>query len=480
MLTNDETIPMPNWPTIPAVVRAYFLKYPEAGKYSRQESHLNSSYLYDKNSKKIYPIAGKLVAGRRIAKGRFGVVKQSQFGYVIKRQIIHDEKELERARSEAEFTMQLGIAESGLIECSFKKTGYPYKVYQVMKYAGVSLHKKISSEAKTKLPSPEVTRSGKAKELKRAIRVCFEVMRIHALGIAHRDIKLANLVENSIGQIHLIDFGFATMELDVLNAELLCVGTPEYMLIDAEYATSFQSRHITGLFKISQDPLMGRYLTCRFSDKIALLRSILHPSSLPSILSQKLPSALYKLLDTTYIKPHMDIKRCAESPDFFAAVLISYLNNGFNILEDEIQNLRQNTTLVDAVIQAYCTKEEIDVFENILTITEEDLSHIASADASVSRPWAGSSAVLDTLNASQSPLLPSRESPVGRRVHMFPLSVRCSPVVRQPKMSVFPDGAGGVDSKRPFTMFRSQSNLQLPSPIDEDDKQVHCPSHGTL
>ena len=52
---------------------------------------------------------------------------------------------------------------------------------------------------------------------------------LHEKGIAHRDIKLDNiLIEDKTNMIKIIDFGFATDNLYIIKSKLFC-GTPPYM-----------------------------------------------------------------------------------------------------------------------------------------------------------------------------------------------------------------------------------------------------------
>ncbi len=53
-------------------------------------------------------------------------------------------------------------------------------------------------------------------------------MYLHSQGIAHRDIKLENVLLDADLNIKLIDFGFSTQQTSPKKAKLFC-GTPSYM-----------------------------------------------------------------------------------------------------------------------------------------------------------------------------------------------------------------------------------------------------------
>ena len=51
---------------------------------------------------------------------------------------------------------------------------------------------------------------------------------LHEKGIAHRDLKLENVLVDSSGYIKIIDYGLAKMLKDQEEATSFC-GTPEYL-----------------------------------------------------------------------------------------------------------------------------------------------------------------------------------------------------------------------------------------------------------
>jgi len=85
---------------------------------------------------------------------------------------------------------------------------------------GLSVHGLIKSKTRKRLNEDEARYI--YKQLIQALCYC------HSKCIAHRDIKLENVIVDSQGNIKLIDFGFSTCIPNDKKVRLFC-GTPSYM-----------------------------------------------------------------------------------------------------------------------------------------------------------------------------------------------------------------------------------------------------------
>jgi 5'-AMP-activated protein kinase catalytic alpha subunit len=98
-------------------------------------------------------------------------------------------------------------------------------VYLVMEYfGGYDLYTTL--EERNYKPYSELTSKEIFKQLVEAMMHC------HQKGIAHRDVKLENILMDKLGNIKLIDFGLCDFVNDVGNKTRLCVdsvGSPAYI-----------------------------------------------------------------------------------------------------------------------------------------------------------------------------------------------------------------------------------------------------------
>lgn len=105
-------------------------------------------------------------------------------------------------------------------------------VYLVMEYvAGGSLHSYLKDQPNRRLDEEEAKRI--FKQIMTALQYC------HRKSIAHRDIKLENILLDENKNVKLIDFGFSTCIPNDKKIKMFC-GTPSYMapeiVMKEEYA----------------------------------------------------------------------------------------------------------------------------------------------------------------------------------------------------------------------------------------------------
>ncbi|MCX7116242.1 MAG: protein kinase [Gammaproteobacteria bacterium] len=345
---------------IPDDVIDYFKKHPDSMKYSRKDSQLPSSYIKEGDGT-IYRVEGKSNPDRLVGKGTFGSVKRIEDEVdaeqgVVKVQIIADDAALAAAMKEAALNLQFGVAKGELHVRRIEGQSYQYKVYQRMHHLGESLAKHIRQDAKTIPQAADEKQTQITKEMKTAIALCLEVARFHAAGYAHRDIKPDNVLVDSAGKVHLCDFGTVTAELTGAYP-FFDVGSPMYVPVDPSYACDIKSIMI-GMYRLAQevggsdDGVNG--VTNLFADRIGLLRCMDGPLQTGAILSQvtrsQLPQPILDLLNTNKVAAHLSLDRVEETPLFYAAVLISCLNNHYQMTEEDIQQLRQDSILQASVV----------------------------------------------------------------------------------------------------------------------------------
>ena len=171
----------------------------------------------------------------------------------------------------------------------------------------------------------------------------------------HHDIKPENILLDNQEKLRLIDFGFATSNLEVKGCIL---GSRAFMPVSIHYYTKDIDYYRAGLKQ--QNIFNGLE-----KDKIAVLRTIYNPiypndpkySLLANADFYKLPFSMQDLLATTNIPPFFADEKKAETEAFFAAVFIMYASNPDIQLKD-IKELRYNPELQDKLIAIYKEKSE--------------------------------------------------------------------------------------------------------------------------
>jgi serine/threonine protein kinase len=188
------------------------------------------------------------------------------------------------------------------------------QIHLVMEYvSGCSLEEFLRGRAGSKVSEPEAKII--IKQLARALQY------LHGKGIAHRDIKLENVLLEDNSVIKLIDFGFAVKKEEQKNQTDVFCGTPHYMAPEITTKQKHEPmptdiwavgvllyRLIDGdfPFKASSDrELFNKISQCKYEIPSSwslplsdLLTSILNPNPLfrPSITSVFFQFSSYSLL----------------------------------------------------------------------------------------------------------------------------------------------------------------------------------------
>lgn len=124
-------------------------------------------------------------------------------------------------------------------------------IYIVMEYCGpITMNRLIANLARGKMSPKKASKS--FSQLAEAVSF------LHGSGLAHRDLKMSNIMLDFRGDVKLIDFGFSTA-VDT-PSDLYC-GTPSYMAPEILGDDSYSPRRIDvwALGVIYYRMLTGKY-----------------------------------------------------------------------------------------------------------------------------------------------------------------------------------------------------------------------------
>ncbi|TNV74080.1 hypothetical protein FGO68_gene9822 [Halteria grandinella] len=168
----------------------------------------------------------RYILGKQIGQGAYAVVrvatnKSDNKKYAIKvydKSKLTDSNRQRSVRREIKLLQKMNHPNIVKIYEAFETDEY---VYLVMEYVGGgSLHSYLREKQNRRLEESDAKRI--FKQILTALHYC------HRKSIAHRDIKLENILLDDSGTVKLIDFGFSTCIPNDKKIKMFC-GTPSYM-----------------------------------------------------------------------------------------------------------------------------------------------------------------------------------------------------------------------------------------------------------
>jgi len=164
---------------------------------------------------------GKHIGQGAYASVRMAVHKESKLKYAVKTYEKFRLMQPHRKRCVQQEIKIMKMLQHPSIVKLHETIDTPKQLHLVMEYVpGTSLHGYIKRRYNRRLEEPEVKRI--LKELVTALEYC------HSRSVAHRDIKLENILLGENKQLKLIDFGFSTSHSLEMKTRIFC-GTPSYM-----------------------------------------------------------------------------------------------------------------------------------------------------------------------------------------------------------------------------------------------------------
>ncbi len=178
-----------------------------------------------------------LVIGKQVGQGAYATVKVA-FHRSLNREValkIYDKARLLEPQRQKSVQREIKImarVNNEFIAKLYEAFDTAKQVVLVMEYVrGSSLHGYLKSHPGRRLPEWEAKRL--FKQVMTGIAYC------HSRSIAHRDIKLENILLDEHNNIRIIDFGFSTCIPNAKKIKIFC-GTPSYMapeiVLRKEYA----------------------------------------------------------------------------------------------------------------------------------------------------------------------------------------------------------------------------------------------------
>jgi len=192
----------------------------------RAASPLNKSYVMEADKDLFTGNIEEYNFSKSLGQGAYASVKQATHVptkkiYAVKtyeKSKLLDPQKKRNVRKEIRIMQKLD--HDKIIKCK-EAIDAPRQIHIVMEYVGgLSLHGYIKKHPQRKLPEQEAKRL--FKQVLSAVEYC------HSKNVAHRDIKLENILLDSNNDVKLIDFGFSTIMPSDKKVKLFC-GTPSYM-----------------------------------------------------------------------------------------------------------------------------------------------------------------------------------------------------------------------------------------------------------
>lgn len=165
-------------------------------------------------------------------------------------------------------------------------------VYLVLEYVqGTSLHSYVLSKSWNYLD--EARCAGIFVQIIEAIHYC------HCRHVAHRDVKLENVIIDSKGKIKLIDFGFATVSEYRYKKSFMYCGTPNYMAPEIvrreKYAGEPADVWAAGVLLFMM--ITGKFPFASAKESMVFKRILKHDVIYPDVISFKCQQLLKAMLE---------------------------------------------------------------------------------------------------------------------------------------------------------------------------------------
>ncbi|MCF6767556.1 hypothetical protein L3V86_04170 [Thiotrichales bacterium 19S11-10] len=249
----------------------------ERGSAKGLNTRENTSHSFIRIDDKIFAVnAGELAKG---ASGKVTLAEDENGKlYVIKRiqEIYHKNSSFNtkynQLETEAKYTAMMGF---GIKDITYRKvhkeqasgddivTFSVEKGYMASEYKGEPLDKYLKKHKNNLSREQQYTI---------AIKLFYEIYKMHAKGIAHLDIKPSNFTIDENFNIHAIDFGEADTEINVeIDPKQLHFGTDQYLPKNKEALTREQLDVYAGILVLGgKENYEGKKLTegCIFNDAI--------------------------------------------------------------------------------------------------------------------------------------------------------------------------------------------------------------------
>lgn len=182
--------------------------------------------------------------------------------------IASDEKTIKRFRNELKFARKITHVNVCRMYDLNEEKGVPF----------ITMEYVPGEDLKTTIRRMEQLTVGKAISI--AKQVCEGLAEAHRLGVVHRDLKPQNIMIDSQGNAHIMDFGIARQaEARGMTVEGMIIGTPEYMSPEqVEGKEADQRSDIYSLGMIIYEMLTGRV---PFEGDTALSIALKHKTEIP-------------------------------------------------------------------------------------------------------------------------------------------------------------------------------------------------------
>ncbi len=215
------------------------------------------------------PALGRYEIEGKLGEGAMGVVYRARDRAVGRRVALKmlsddlpaEDEILQRFRREAEAIGRLSHPNIVTVFDMGETEGHLYMAMELLE--GEDLRTLIERQAPLAM----------ADRVRVALQICEGLGYAHARGVVHRDVKPANLMVTSRGQVKILDFGLARVaSRATITRRGVILGTPDYMA--PEQASGQGSDHRTDLFSVGS--VLYEFLTLQKPFKGRTLHAVLY------------------------------------------------------------------------------------------------------------------------------------------------------------------------------------------------------------